>query len=140
MKGWRAGVAWAMALSCASSAHAATPFSVRSGLFPPAPTLAAGSRNDDAEPGIAVDGGGAFYSAANINVANAQNDPRSAGEPGIDVWRSRDHGRSYRWVASPLNPARFASGIGGVGADHAAARPPDSQGRHQAHPVPPPPS
>src|SRR3954470_21097726 len=135
MKGWRAGVVCAMALSCASAAHAATPFSVRSGLFAPAPTLPAGSRNDDAEPGIAVDGGSAFYSAANINVANAQNDPRSAGEPGIDVWRSGDHGRSYRWVASPLNPARFASGIGGFDADIAEARYRNAKGRYNVYAV-----
>src|SRR3954452_15611999 len=135
MKGWRAGVVCAMALSCASPAHAATPFSVRSGLFPPAPTLPAGSRNGDAAPGIAVAGGGAFYSAANINVANAQNDPRSAGEPGIDVWRSGDRGRSYRWVASPLNPARFASGIGGFDADIAAARYRNSKRRYNVYAV-----
>src|SRR3954471_9691480 len=133
MKGWRAAVVCAMALSCASAAHAGTPFSVRSGLFPPAPTLPAGSRNDNAEPGIAVDGAGAFYTAANINVANAQNDPRSAGEPGIDVWRSGDHGRTYRWVASPLNPVRFASGIGGFDGDNAPGRQPHPQGPHHSY-------
>ena len=47
----------------------APPFAARSGLFPAAPNLPAGSRNDNAEPGVAVDGGGAFYAAANINVA-----------------------------------------------------------------------
>jgi hypothetical protein len=135
MKRWRAGVACATALACASPAHAAAPFSLRSGVFPPAPTLPAGSRNDNAEPGIAVDGAGAFYAAANINVGNAQNDPRSAGEPGIDVWRSGDHGRTYRWVASPLNPARFASGIGGLDADIAAARYPNSKGRYNVYAV-----
>src|SRR3954451_20589329 len=135
MKSWRAGLACALAFACAPPAHAAAPFSVRSGLFPPAPTLPAGSRNDNAETGIAVDGAGAFYTAANINVANAQNDPRSAGEPGIDVWRSGDHGRTYRWVASPLNPVRFASGIGGFDADIAAARYRNSKGRYNVYAV-----
>src|SRR5690349_25124507 len=110
-----------LASACAAPACAAPPFTAKSGLFPPAPTLTPGSRNDNAEPGIAVDGGGAFYAAANINIATP-NDSRSAGEPGVDVWRSTTHGRSYKWVASPLNPAPFASGIGGFDADVAAAR------------------
>src|SRR3954454_10967282 len=137
MNGWRAAAACTIALACTlpAGADAAAPFSVRSGLLPPAPTLPAGSRNDNAEPGIAVDGAGAFYSAANINVANARNDPRSAGEPGIDVWQSGDHGRTYRWVASPLNPARFASGIGGFDAAIAAARYRNSKGRYNVYAV-----
>src|SRR5205085_5829809 len=136
MRGWRAASACALALACAPPAHAAAaPFTVKSRLFPPAPTLPAGSRNDNAEPGIAVDGRGAFYSGANINIANAQNDPRSAGEPGIDVWRSIAHGRSYRWVASPLNPVQPASGIGGFDADIAAARYPNAKGRYNVYAV-----
>jgi hypothetical protein len=137
MKGCWAAAAGAIALACAlpAPAAAAGPFSVKSGLFPPAPILPPGSRNDNAEPGIAVDGAGAFYPAANINIANAPNDPRSAGEPGIDVWRSVDHGRTYRWVASPLNPVQFASGIGGFDADIAAARYRNSKGRYNVYAV-----
>jgi len=133
MTALRVGLLCAMALACASPAVAATPFSARSGLFPPAPTLPAGSRNDNAEPGIAVDGGGAFYSVANINIATP-NDSRSAGEPGVDVWRS-DHGRSYKWVASPLNTVQFAPGIGGFDADVAAARFRNAKGRYNVYAV-----
>ena len=124
----------AIAVACASPTAAAAPFPAGSGLFPPAPNLPAGSRNDNAEPGIAVDGSGAFYAGANINIATP-NDPRSAGEPGVDVWRSGDHGRSYRWVASPLNPVRFTSGIGGFDADVAAARYRNAKGRYNVYAV-----
>jgi hypothetical protein len=134
MRYLRIAAACVIALMCTSSARAAAPFSVRSGLFPAAPSLPAGSRNDNAEPGIAVDGGGAFYSVANINIATPK-DTRSAGEPGVDVWRSRDHGRTYQWVASPLNAARFASGIGGFDADVAAARYRNSKGRYNVYAV-----
>jgi hypothetical protein len=108
-------------LALATPAAAAPPFAVKAGLFPPAPTLPPGSRNDNAEPGIAVDGSGTFYAAANINIATS-GDTRTAGEPGIDVWRSLDHGRTYKWVAAPLNPLPFAAGVGGFDADIAAAR------------------
>jgi hypothetical protein len=108
-------------LALATPAAAAPPFAVKAGLFPPAPTLPPGSRNDNAEPGIAVDGSGRFYAAANINIATS-GDTRTAGEPGIDVWRSLDHGRTYKWVAAPLNPLPFAAGVGGFDADIAAAR------------------
>src|SRR2546423_11544413 len=137
MSGWRVAAACTIALVCALPARGAgaAPFSVKSGLFPPAPTLPAGSRNDNSEPGIAVDGAGAFYSVANINIAAAPNDPRSAGEPGVDVWRSVDRGRTYKWVASPLNPVQFASGIGGFDADIAAARYRNSKGRYNVYAV-----
>src|SRR6266550_4535236 len=133
-----AAAAWiwvTLVLLLPAHAAAAAPFTAKSGLFPAAPTLPHGARNDNAEPGIAVDGGGAFYAAANIQIVSAPNDTRSAGEPGIDVWRSADHGRTYRWVASPLNPTNFSSGIGGFDADIAAARYPNAHGRYNVYAV-----
>jgi hypothetical protein len=126
---------YTIALACAAPATAAPPpFAVKSGIFPAAPNLPAGSRNDNAEPGVAVDGSGAFYSVANINIATPS-DSRSTGEPGVDVWRSGDHGRSYRWVAAPLNPVQVASGIGGFDADVAAARYRNATGRYNVYAV-----
>jgi hypothetical protein len=135
MNGWLAGVACAMALACASPAHGAAPFSVRSGLFPPAPTLPAGSRNDNTEPGVAVDGGRTFYADGNINGFTGIHDPRGAGESGADIWRSVDHGRTYRWIAAPFNPGGNAPGVGGLDSDIAAARYKNASGHYNVYAV-----
>src|ERR671927_282665 len=122
-------------LALATPAAAAPTFAVKAGLFPPAPTLAAGSRNDNAEPGIAVDGAGAFYAAANIGGFDPAHDSRGAGESGIDIWRSLDRGRTYKWVAAPFNAMSHAPGVGGLDADIAAARYPNAQHRYNVYAV-----
>jgi hypothetical protein len=125
-----------VALAAPSPLGAAARFSAKSGLFPAAPALPPGARNDNAEPGIAVDGRGAFFAVGNIHIAGgATHDTRGAGEPGVDVWRSVDHGRTYKWVASPLNPVSNGSGIGGFDADIAAARYPNARGRYNVYAV-----
>ena len=128
-------VSVAIALVAIPPASGASPFSVRSGLLPPAPTLPPGSRNDDAEPGVAVDGRGAFFADANINGFNTANDPRGAGESGADVWRSLDHGRTYRWVAAPFNQLGNAPGVGGQDSDIAAARYKNAGGHYNVYVV-----
>jgi hypothetical protein len=85
---------------------------------------------------MAVDGRGAFFAIGNIHIAGGQtHDPRGAGEPGVDVWRSLDHGRTFRWVASPLSLASNTSGIGGFDADIAAARYPNARGHYNVYAV-----
>ena len=131
-----AAAAACVALAGAAPADAAAPFTATSGLFPAAPALPHGARNDNAEPGIAVDGRGAFFAVGNIHiVGGATHDTRGAGEPGVDIWRSLDHGRSYRWIASPFNTTPVTSGIGGFDADIAAARYPNTRGHHNVYAV-----
>jgi hypothetical protein len=87
------------------------------GPLPPNPGLNL-QRNEDAEPGIAVDGSGTFWVGSN----DVFNDSRSAGVlSGEDVWKSTDGGKTYQWVASPFGPTSTTAGLAGEDSDIAAA-------------------
>src|SRR5947209_14238248 len=111
-----------LAILCAATMAAVTAapahgFSVQSGLFPPSP-VTQGGRNQNAEPGMTVDGGGTFFAAGNISGFNPRQEPRGGTvASGIDIWRSTDGARSFRWVGSPFNVVNRLPGLGGDDVD-----------------------
>jgi hypothetical protein len=101
-----------------------------SGMLPAAPGLGL-PHNEDAEPGIAVDGGGTVWVASDIEPY-AADDPRA--QPtgvlsGSDVWKSSDGGKTYQWVAAPFTQIQSnQAGVGGEDTDIAAAPVKNSMG------------
>lgn len=90
------------------------------GALPPAPDLGL-QRNEDAEPGLAVDGSGTFWAASNI-LPFAADDRRNQGGvlSGSDVYKS-SNGRDWTWVAAPFQPMADQGGLGGEDTDIAVA-------------------
>ncbi|HVA60028.1 MAG TPA: hypothetical protein VNG13_05760 [Mycobacteriales bacterium] len=112
------------------------PHSTGGQALPPAPGVGI-SRNFDAEPGLAIDGGGTVWIAGDISP-NETTDARSSGKllTGEDVWRSTDGGRHFSWVASPLSTlARKNPGLGGEDTDMAAATVKNSAGFYNVYAV-----
>ena len=111
-----------------------TPHSTGGAALPPPVGLHL-SRNRDAEPGIAVDGGGTLWIAGDVNP-NETTDPRSSGIvlTGADVWKSTNGGRSYVYAGSPFSTAeRNNPGAAGEDTDMAAAPVKDSSGHYRAY-------
>jgi hypothetical protein len=102
--------------------------------LPPAKGLSLpDKRNDDAEPGIGVAGGGAFWIGSDINP-NESGDARNSGAlSGEDIWRSTDGGRTYRWIASPFNSSSSSSGLGGEDSDLTVAPAPNRSGNYNVY-------
>ena len=91
------------------------------------------TRNEDVEPGIAVDGGGTVWIGSNIDP-NTTGDPRSASAiSGADIWKSTDGGRSYQWVAAPFNTSGSTPGLGGEDSDLTAAPEKNSAGFYNVY-------
>jgi len=99
------------------------------GILPPAPASGLTGTNEDAEPGIGVDGDGTFWVASDIEPF-AASDPRALQAlSGSDVWRSKDGGRTWAWVAAPFQGASASStGLGGEDTDIAVAPEKNSAG------------
>ena len=99
------------------------------GPLPPDPALGI-PRNQDAEPGIAVDGSGTFWVGSN----DVFNDSRSARVlSGEDVWKSTDGGQTYQWVASPFGVTSSSAGLAGEDSDVAAATAPNAKGYYNVY-------
>lgn len=105
--------------------------------LPPAPGLGL-FRNQDGEPGMAVDGGGTFWVGSDI-APYAANDPRA--QPtgllsGEDIWKSTNGGKTYTWVADPFATAgSSSSGLAGEDSDIAAATVKNSAGYYNVYAV-----
>jgi hypothetical protein len=102
------------------------------GLLPAASTVATQiPHNEDAEPGMAIDGGGTLWIASDIEPY-AQDDPRAQTTgtlSGSDVWKSTDHGMTWQWVAAPFQQVSTSQGgLGGEDTDIAASPVQNSNG------------
>jgi hypothetical protein len=99
-------------------------------MLPAAPGLGL-PHNEDAEPGMAVDGGGTIWVASDVEPY-AVDDPRAQSTgvlSGSDIWKSTDGGQSYQWVAAPFNQAGSTqTGLGGEDTDLSAAPVANSNG------------
>ena len=85
-------------------------------------------RNQDAEPGLAVDGSGTFWTATNI-LPFAADDPRKQTVlSGSDIYKSHN-GHDWTWVAAPFQAMASQPGLGGEDTDIAVA-PERSNGEH----------
>lgn len=102
------------------------------------------TQNDDAEPGMAVDGSGTIWAAADIAQLGVGGDTRSFSPPvnahtpsltGADVWRSTDDGRTFRWVADPFAAAGNSPGLAGLDTDVAAAPERNENGSYNVYVV-----
>jgi hypothetical protein len=99
------------------------------GVLPPAPASGLKGTNEDAEPGLAVDGNGTFWAASDIEPYAAKDKRALAALSGTDVWKSTDGGRSWQWVAAPFNDASTSHpGLGGEDSDIAVASAKNSKG------------
>jgi len=80
-------------------------------------------RNRDYEPGMAVAPDGSIWIGASDSFIYPSDDPREAVLSGEDIWRSKDGGRTFRWVADPadLTGTNKAPGPGGGDTDIAVA-------------------
>lgn len=98
------------------------------GVLPPAPTSGLHGTNEDAEPGLAVDGNGTFWTASDIEPYAAADTRALEALSGTDVWKSTD-GRHWTWVAAPFNDASSSTpGLGGEDTDIAVAPEKNSNG------------
>jgi len=111
------------------TAPAAVGHQFTTSVLPPAPASGLHGRNEDAEPGIGVDGNGTFWVASDIEPY-AADDPRALEAlSGTDVWKSTDGGRRWTWVAAPFNDASSSQpGLGGEDTDIAVASEKNSNG------------
>ena len=103
--------------------------------LPPAPGLGL-TTNQDAEPGMGVDGDGVIWIASDIEPY-AEDDPRSQTTgvlTGSDVWKSTDGGQSFQWVAAPFqHGANDQTGDGGEDTDIAVASEKNSTGHYNIY-------
>ena len=91
------------------------------GILPPAPGSGLTGANEDAEPGLGVDGSGTFWAASDIEPF-ATHDTRTADAlSGTDVWKSTDGGNTWQWVAAPFNAVAASATLGGEDTDLAVA-------------------
>jgi len=99
------------------------------GILPPAPASGLTGTNQDAEPGMGVDGNGTFWIASDIEPF-AASDPRALQAlSGTDVWKSTDGGTTWQWVAAPFNDASTSQpGAAGEDTDIAVAPVKNSNG------------
>ena len=104
------------------------------GTLPPAPASGLTGTNEDSEPGIAVDGGGVFWTASDIEPF-AAHDPRALKAfSGSDVWKSTDSGRTWTWMAAPFNTVQSSkTGLGGEDSDIAVAPVKNSNGYYNIY-------
>ena len=99
------------------------------GILPPAPDSGLTGRNEDAEPGIGVDGNGTFWVASDIEPYAAADKRALEALSGTDVWKSTDGGKHWKWVAAPFNDASTSQpGLGGEDTDIAVASQKNSNG------------
>ncbi|HZU13843.1 MAG TPA: sialidase family protein [Chloroflexota bacterium] len=99
------------------------------GPLPPDPGLGI-QQNQDAEPGIAVDGAGTFWIGSNDVFYDSRSEGVLSGE---DVWKSTDGGQTYQWVASPFGATNNTAGPAGEDSDIAAATAPNAQGYYNVY-------
>jgi hypothetical protein len=106
----------------ATTAPATPDAAAVTGVLPPAPASGLKGTNEDAEPGIAVDGHGTFWIASDIEPYAAHDVRALEALSGTDVWKSTDGGRTWTWVAAPFNDASSSRpGLGGEDTDIAVA-------------------
>jgi len=124
------GLASATAALAPRVSHASGVPSFDTAMLPPAPGLNL-PHNEDAEPGMAIDGGGTIWIASDIEPY-AADDPRAQPSgvlSGSDVWKSTDGGHSYQFVAAPFTQIQSnQSGAGGEDTDIAASPVANSSG------------
>ena len=104
--------------------------------LPPNPQVAL-ARNEDGEPGMAVDGGGTIWVGSDV-APYAKDDPRSGSTllSGEDVWKSTDGGRTFSWVADPFDVGGGHSGsLAGEDSDIAAAPAKNASGFYNVYAV-----
>lgn len=104
-------------------------------ILPSAPTSGLGTApNEDAEPGIGVDGDGTFWVASDIEPF-AQHDTRALEAlSGTDVWKSSDGGTTWTWVAAPFNDQSTSNpSLGGEDTDIAVAPVKNSNGFYNVY-------
>lgn len=105
------------------------------GALPPAPGLGL-TTNQDAEPGMGVDGDGIVWISSDIEPY-AADDPRSQQTgvlSGSDVWKSTDGGQSFQWVAAPFQQVQAdQAGAGGEDTDVAVAPEKNSTGHYNVY-------
>jgi hypothetical protein len=100
--------------------------------MPPAPSSGFKDMNRDGEPGLATAPDGSVWVAATIDedprrypvgfgVVPSRFNPSNI-DSGADVWVSHDGGRSFAWVASPMNLLAREPGFGGGDADITVAQ------------------
>jgi len=117
----------------ASAADGQTSFTT--GVLPAAPGLGLTS-NQDAEPGMGVDGDGGIWIASDIEPYAATD---SRAQPtgllsGSDVWKSTDGGQTFQWVGAPFQQlANDQSGAGGEDTDIAVASVKNSSGHYNVY-------
>jgi hypothetical protein len=113
------------------SVRAAGSASYTGGPLPPDPGTGL-QRNNDGEPGMAVDGSGTFWIGSN----DLFYDSRSVGIfSGEDVWKSTDDSHTYQWVASPFGVTNSTTGLAGEDSDIAAASRPNAHGFYNVYAV-----
>jgi hypothetical protein len=107
------------------------PEAVAGGVLPTSP-----ANRPNAEPGMAVDGAGAFYvSSLFIGQPPPPDNPTDTWLPGSGVWRSRDQGRTYQWLGDPLKPVQADPMLSFAGGDSdvAAAPEPNALGHYNVY-------
>ena len=122
-------LALGVGLTVAPSAHGSGVPSFTTGMLPATPGLGL-PHNEDAEPGMAIDGGGTIWVASDVEPYSVD-DPRAQTTgllSGSDVWKSTDGGLTYQWVAAPFNTSSSQAGAGGEDTDIAAAPVANSSG------------
>jgi hypothetical protein len=94
------------------------------------------SRNEDAEPGIAVDGAGNFWIGSDI-APFAADDPRAVEAlSGEDIWTSTDGGQTYSYVSDPFTVnGGNAPGLAGEDSDIAVAPAKNANGFYNVYAV-----
>lgn len=94
------------------------------------------SRNEDAEPGIGVDGSGNFWIGSDI-APFAADDPRAVqAVSGEDIWTSSDGGQTYSWVSDPFTiNGGNTPGLAGEDSDIAVAPVKNANGFYNVYAV-----
>jgi hypothetical protein len=98
------------------------------GILPPAQGVGLTSSNEDAEPGMGVDGNGVFWVASDVEPFAAKDTRAQQALSGADVWKSTDDGRTWQWVAAPFNNTGSTPGLAGEDTDIAVAPVKNSNG------------
>ena len=114
------------AFAPSAPSHAASRATFRGGILP-MPQL-----RPNAEPGMAVDGGGTVWVSS---LVGGEPPPEGAEVPGTAIWRSRDAGRSYEWVTDPneIVPGAPALPFAGADSDIAAAPERNDSGHYNVY-------
>lgn len=102
--------------------------SFTTGVLPPAPSSGLTATNEDAEPGMGVDGNGVFWVASDVEPYASKDTRALQALSGADVWKSTDDGRTWQWVAAPFNNAGSTPGLAGEDTDIAVAPVKNSNG------------